>query len=75
MKLTFAAVTALIAVFAWQAGAGAATLSPGSAPNVKPGAVVDQPIQVHHRRGHVGGRGLHKGWYKKNRGKHKGWRR
>lgn len=31
--------------------------------------------KVHHKPGHIGGRGKHKGWFKPNRGKHKGWRR
>jgi len=67
--ITFAALLAL------SSPAGALPLGPSVAGPRADSGVAREFTAVHHKPGHYGGRGLHKGWYKKNRGKHKGWRR
>lgn len=63
------------ALVALSSGVLALPVSPGAA---RPAMALEhqhEVLQVHHKPGHVGGRGRHLGWYKANRGKHKGWRR
>lgn len=68
-------IVAIAMVMALGTQAGAVPLSPGTIAAHHASESAVSATRVHHKPGHVGGRGLHKGWYKKNRGKHKGWRR
>lgn len=73
---SISAALALVAACAMGVGAQALPLSPAAAGRaVGAGQPANFVVEVHHKPGHVGGRGRHLGWYKKNRGKHKGWRR
>ncbi len=70
-----AIAAALIVTLAACGGTAAVPLSPGAMEGLNARVGETLVVQAHHKPGHLGGRGRHLGWYKKNRGKHKGWRR
>lgn len=73
MKFALSAAVLFVAL----AVSGFASATPSSPNLLNRLNIVDAEtlvVKAHHKRGHVGGRGKHLGWYKKNRGKHKGWR-
>ena len=74
MKRTLA-VAVVVVGLAVCGSVNSVPLSPNVAHRADAGDVFSLVVKAHHKPSHVGGRGRHLGWFKKNRGKHKGWRR
>lgn len=75
MKLRMLALAGAGLLFGAQTDVRATPLTPAVIADRGEQRPTTLAVLVHHKPGHVGGRGRHLGWYKKNRGKKKGWRR